>query len=149
MKEKDPLSAMMRYCAEAEHCEKDVRLKLFKWQLPQEEVDDIMEKLRRDNYLNDARYASSFTNDHLKFNQWGRNKIRYSLIEKNIPEHEIEKALAKIDEDDYINLLKSLLNTKAMEIADEPAPEKMNRLYRFAIGRGFEEEIVREIVKTT
>ena len=146
-KEKDPFTSMMRYCAEAEHCEKDVRAKLYKWMLPEEELDTIIEKLRQENFINDERYASSFTNDHIKFNQWGRVKIRHQLLEKDIPEHEIEKALTKIDEDEYINMLKALLNTKAVEFADEPALERMNRLYRFAIGRGFEEEIVREIVK--
>jgi regulatory protein len=83
----------------------------------------------------------------VKFNHWGRVKMRHQLIEKYIPEREIEMALAKIDEEEYIGILKSLLNSKAVEFAHEPVLEKMNRLYRFAIGRGFEEEIVREIVK--
>lgn len=138
---------MMHYCAASEHCEKDVRSKLKKWSLTEEEIGSILEKLKQENYLNDTRYAASFVNDHVKFNQWGRMKIRHQLFEKEIPEREIEKALAGIDEEEYMQRLKSLLKTKAIELADEPALEKMNRLYRFAISRGFEEEIVRELVK--
>ncbi|HAN76897.1 MAG TPA: RecX family transcriptional regulator, partial [Bacteroidales bacterium] len=44
-----------------------------------DEISGIVEKLRAENYLNEARYAASFARDKFRFNKWGKNKIAFEL----------------------------------------------------------------------
>jgi regulatory protein len=136
------LKRIMPYCAQAERCTQDVLKKLADWEVPDEAIDEILEKLRQEKFLDDTRYAHSFVADKWRLDQWGRVKIRNGLFQKGINESLIQSALDSIDEDAYISGMESLLVKKRATIHKEPVISQMKKLLSFGASRGFEEELI-------
>ncbi len=132
----------MQYCAKAEHCTQDVVTKLKTWEVNEIEIDTILEKLRLENFLNDARYAKAYINDKWKLDGWGKKKIRHQLFLKNIDEKFIEGPLASIDAEEYKAELNEQLLKKEREWTSLDQQQILTKLFNFAVSRGFEEELI-------
>ena len=102
-----------RYCASAERCESEVRLKLLQWRGDAQTVDKIVDSLRVSGYVDDERYARAFVHDKVAFQGWGRVKIEYMLRAKKLPLPVIKSALKTIDEIEYFEQLSHLIETKS------------------------------------
>ena len=87
--------------------------------------------------------------DKYRFNQWGRMKIVQALRMKQLPSEDIEAGLEEIDEEEYNNVLKSLLAQKARGLKAGNDYERNSKLIRFAVSRGFAmDEVLRYIRQT-
>ena len=87
--------------------------------------------------------------DKYRFNQWGRMKIVQALRMKQLPSEDIEAGLEEIDEEEYNNVLKSLLAQKARGLKAGSDYERNSKLIRFAVSRGFAmDEVLRYIRQT-
>jgi len=144
---KDALSAAMRLCSKEERCINDVREKLEKWGLPEQEAEEVIAYLVEHNFLNEMRYANAFVNDKFRFHHWGRVKLRHMLRLKQLPGEIIENSLSTIDENEYLSVLKSEMTKKLNSLKEGSVEEKKARLYRFGISHGFENEYVYKIME--
>lgn len=117
------------YCAVAEHCEQDVRTKLFQWGAASAAADRIIDYLYDNNYLNTARYCNAFVHDKLLYQGWGKIKMRVMLQAKRLPTSDIDTALNNIDEIEYNRILR-----KVMEKKKGATPEEVTH---FCLSRGF------------
>lgn len=138
----DVLKRLMPYCAQAERCTQDVIRKLSDWDVPEECIEEILEKLRVEKFLDDARYAYSFVSDKWRLDQWGRVKIRNGLFQKGISELMIQNALETIDHGAYVIGMNNLLEKKRATLRKEPVITQMKKLLAFGASRGFEEELI-------
>lgn len=138
----DVLKRLMPYCAQAERCTQDVIRKLSDWDVPEELNEEILEKLRVEKFLDDARYANSFVADKWRLDQWGRVKIRNGLFQKGISELMIQNALETIDQETYVYGMNNLLDKKKATLHKEPMVTQMKKLLAFGASRGFEEELI-------
>lgn len=143
---KDAMSAAMKLCSKEERCIWDVREKLEKWGLADKELDEVIEQLVINKFIDEKRYALHFTNDRIKLNRWGRIKIRQALTLKQVNETAVAEALQGVDSEEYLNIFRQEMQKKLKSINDLPQIEKKARLYRFAAGRGFENEIIYKII---
>ena len=146
-KEKNILRDIMQYCAKAEHCSQDVIKKLSSWDVEEEEIELLLEKLRTEKFLDDARYAKAYVNDKWKLEHWGRKKIRHQLFLKNIDDRLVEKALDAIDEEEYKTELIKQLAKKEKELKGLDRDQLITRLYNFGASRGFEEELIMQWIQ--
>jgi regulatory protein len=103
------------YCAYQERCIRDVTSKLKDWNLRESQIEKIIEKLKKDNFINEERFAKSFARGKFKVNKWGRQRIAFELHLKNIPAHMIQAGLNEIDEEEYMDMLKQLILKKRNE----------------------------------
>jgi regulatory protein len=111
---------------------------MIEWNVPENFHEPILDQLRVENFINDERFATAFTNDKLKLSKWGKTKIRYALQSKLIENHAIEKALGQIDSVVYEKIALSLINSKIRQ-AREPDENKLKqKVLRFLASRGFE-----------
>ena len=85
------------YCAYQERCEQDVYQKLKQLEAEPNEIGKVVDKLYEENFLNQERYARSFTRGHFEYKKWGKLKINYALKSKKIPTLLIKKALKEIE----------------------------------------------------
>ena len=129
-------------CARSEQCEGEVRRKLRAWQICDEDADTIVRSLVRRRFVDDSRYASAFTRDKYRFARWGRRKIELALRQKQVDADIIAEALDAIDEEEYAGVLRALLASKMKNMAEPESYEERNRLFRFAVSRGFEISLV-------
>ena len=136
------------YSSLAERCIYDVRKKLTSVGAQSETVDRIVAHLLKEKFIDEARYCQSFINDKFRFNRWGRIKIGYELRGKKISEAIIDKALMTIDDEEYESVLFVLLKDKKRTVKGKTEQDIFSKLYRFAIGRGFESDLtVRQLKK--
>jgi len=136
-----------RFCAYQERCISDVKRKLSSLQVTGKEADTIIDELINEDFLNEERFAKIFASGRFRIKGWGRMKIRKALQEKGIRNTDINKALDEIDETEYRETLKSILEKKEKEFTEEDFTKRKQKLVNFALGRGFESEVVWEAIR--
>lgn len=141
------LDKMAKYCAYQERCVKDVRDKLKTFDISQEDRDKILEYLLDNRFANDERFAKSFVRGKINQSGWGLNKIRFHLAQKGIAKDIIDEALEQTDEEVYRQRLIDILNTKAKTVKAENDFEKKRKLAAYAMQKGFEGNLVWEVLK--
>lgn len=126
------------YCSLSEHCKSEMLGKLQQWGAPEKTWEAILNHLEKERYVDESRYATFFVRDKYRFNQWGRIKIAQALRMKHIPSACIDEAMEEIDEQEYLNILTSLLKKKVRSIKASNDYERNGKLVRFAAGHGYE-----------
>lgn len=142
----EALNKAAAYCTLCERCISEVSKKLTTWGVPPAEQQRIIDRLQDEGFINEERYCRAFVNDKLRFNRWGRVKIRAALYEKQLPREYIAQAIEDIDEEEYMQTLHDLVATKQRELKNEDFATKQ-KIIRFAASRGFEPAKILQIVK--
>lgn len=140
------MSKMRQYCAFQERCISDVRNKIKTFHLQEDVEEKVINKLIKEDFLNEERYARLFAGGKFRINQWGKNKIYASLLQDGVPELFILEGLSEIDQQDYMTVLRTILSKKSREIKEKDYNRKIKKLANFAIGRGFEPNLVWDIL---
>ena len=141
------LPKIQKYCAYQERSHKEVRNKLYEYNLWPNEVEEVISTLITDNFLNEERFAKAYAGGKFRIKKWGRLKIENELERLGLTKRCINKGLKEIDMSDYHTTLRALLKKKAIEIKESNTFIKRNKVARFAIGKGYESEVVWEFVK--
>ena len=69
-------------CSQKEYCTQEIREKLQKWELSENEITHILTSLRQHRFIDDRRFATFYARDKFRFNKWGRQKIAQMLRQK-------------------------------------------------------------------
>lgn len=141
------LDKIAKYCAYQERCVKDVKDKLKTFDIPHEERDKILAYLLDNRFVSDERFAKSFVRGKINQSGWGLNKIRFHLIQKGIAKELIDEALGQTDEEVYRQRLTDILSAKAKTIKAASVFEKKRKLAAYAMQKGFEGNLVWEVLK--
>lgn len=129
-----------KICSTAEKCSYDIREKLVSWGINEAEVEKAISYLKKNQFLDDNRYAQFFVKDKLKFNKWGRIKMAYALRRKQIETEIIENAIGTIDESLYEEILDQLIAAKIKSVGNIHQAAGKAKILRFAAQRGFTSE---------
>ena len=135
----------MQLCSRREYCRKEIFDKLISWDCTPTEVCEVVDFLVEQGFLDERRYTEAFAKDKIRFNKWGRVKIAYMLRSQNIDRNMTLEVLSEIDETDYRQILAGELQKKYKTLRGNIFEIK-GKLFRFAIGRGFEPELVTEMI---
>jgi regulatory protein len=131
-------------CAQAEHCQQEMRDKMKRWELDETVQNRIINRLIKERYIDDERYARAFVKDKIRYNKWGRRKVQQGLWMKRIDDDIQQRVLNEVNDAEYLAVLKPLLKQKAKSIKAESDYELTRKLVRFALGRGFTYDIIRQ-----
>jgi len=141
------LDKMAKYCAYQERCVKDVRDKLKTFDISQKEKDEILDYLLDNRFVDNERFAKSFVRGKINQSGWGVNKIRFHLMQKGIDKDIIEETLGQTDEETYRQRLIDILKTKSKTVKAANDFEKKRKLAAYAMQKGFEGNLVWDILK--
>ena len=141
------LDKMAKYCAYQERCVKDVRDKLKTFDILEEEKTKILDYLLDNRFVNDERFAKSFVRGKINQSGWGVNKIRFHLIQKGIDKDIIDEAIGQTDNEVYRQRLIDILKAKSKTIKAESDFEKKRKLAAYAMQKGFEGNLIWEVLK--
>ena len=141
------LQKLKHYCAYQERCHSEVKEKLYNLGVWKKDHDEIISTLIEENYLNEERFAIAFAGGKWRVKQWGRVKIKYELKQKQVTEYCIKKALHQISEEEYLAVLKKLADEKYASLKAEQYLVRKKKTMDFLIGKGFEIDLVREVVE--
>jgi regulatory protein len=117
------------------------------WGIDDEVQARIMARLVGERYVYDNRYAEAFVRDKVRYNQWGRRKVEQALLMKHIDSDIAREALDSIDDEEYISMLKPMLKQKSRSIKANNDYERNMKLMKWALGRGFTMDIIRQCIK--
>lgn len=144
----EALHKIAALCSTSEYCTNDIREKLRKWGIGESDIGPIIDRLISEKFIDDSRFCKGYINDKIRFGKWGKIKISYALRQKGIESGMIREALDGIDEKMYTALLSDVLQEKRKTIKSGTEYEVQARLYRFAISRGFEPQLVLKFIKS-
>lgn len=140
------LSKARSYCAYQERCISEVAGKLRKWKVGPKRAESIIEQLTKEDYLNEERFARSFAGGKFRINHWGKSKIIYELEKKQVPDLIIQIGLEEIDEEEYADSLKDLLQRKNRELKEPDPYKRKQKLITFGIQKGYHYGLVKQMV---
>lgn len=125
-------------------CLDDVQKRLDRLDLTEGQRQEVLGRLLDEKYVDESRYAHAFANDKIRFSGWGRVKIGQALRQKHIPLTLISEALDEITDEECLDVLRPLLAAKRRSVRGSSTYEINGKLIRFALGRGFEYELIRQ-----
>ena len=106
----------------------------------------VMQRLVSERYVDDERYARAFVRDKIRYNKWGRRKVEQALWMKHIDDDIRSRALSEVDDEEYLSVLRPLLKQKRRSIKAASDYELNQKLVKFALGRGFTFDIIRQCI---
>ncbi len=136
------LDKAMNYCGRAEHCLSEVQSKLYQWGAQEEDVDDVLKELVDQRFVDEERFTEMYIRNKIKYAGWGRIKVAQSLRIKRIPGSVYKSTLEDFDESVYEEVADKAFSSKWRQIKTNDFYEKKAKLFRFAMGRGFESYVV-------
>lgn len=137
MTEQQILTKLTAACSKAEHCKEDMRRKMERWEVDEDIQEKVIDYLVKERYIDEERYARYFIRAKKEYNHWGERKIEQALYMKRIPKDIYEPLLKEICNNDFRDILKSLLQNKKRSIKASSDYELRGKLIRFAMQRGF------------
>lgn len=152
MREKKPLTkdvALLRMadlCARSEQCASEIMTKLRAKGLSAQDICDIIDNLTARGFIDERRYARSFTRDKVRFAGWGRLKIRAMLAARRISPGAMSEAMDEIDPEEYADALARVAKSKAHGLDLRVYDDRM-RLLRQLATRGFEIDLAKAEIK--
>lgn len=123
--------------------------KLRKWEIDETAQARIMQRLVEDRYVDDERYCRAFVRDKVRFDRWGPRKIEYALRQKQIDSSIYRPVMAEIDDSEYIDALRPLIESKRRSTKASSDYELNGKLIRFAMQRGYTMEIIGQCLDTS
>ena len=144
MTEQEAYLQLAAICAQAEHCEQEMRDKMKRWEIDETVQNRIIDRLTKERYIDNERYARAFVKDKIRYNKWGRRKVQQALWMKRIDQDIQQRVLDEIDEKEYLDVLRPLLKQKRKSIKADSDYEMNQKLVRFALSRGFTFDIIRQ-----
>lgn len=130
-------------CSQGERCSSDIFDKALEWGLSEAEAAELVERLISERFIDDRRYAHAFVHDKFNFQGWGRIKIRYALRQKGIEDAVISEMLEEvIDPEQYQERCVNALRTKSHRMEVPFTQADRAKLFRFAMQRGFEPDVI-------
>lgn len=139
--------SITRYCQYQPRCHKEVRNKLYELGCTTPEVEEQIIELIQSGLLNEEQYARAIARGKFRMKQWGRRKIVEQLKFQQVSDYCIKKALTEIDEDEYLDTLKSLAEKKLKELKSEKNIFiRKQKMYRYLVQKGYESSLSNEAI---
>lgn len=107
------------------------------------DLDELLDELTENNYLNEERFTESFIRSRANRGQ-GRLKITGELVKKGISQAMISRSMES-NEVNWYELAAAQIEKKYGLSKAEDYKEKTKRM-RFLSSRGFDAHIIREII---
>lgn len=142
----EALNKASAYCTLCERCTSEVTSKLTQWGIEPSEQIKIIERLQQEGFIDEERYCRAFVNDKVRFNRWGRIKIRAALSEKRLPRELVSEAIENINKDEYMNALAEVISAKRRELKGKDDYAAQQKIMRHAASRGYEPSLIMKAI---
>lgn len=133
------------YCAYQERTQDEVRKRLKKWGVEEDdEADELIAELVTLNYLSEERFATTYAGSKFRQKKWGKSRIRQELSRRGLTEYNINQGMSQIGDDAYEETLRDLLEKKlvSLERTESDARKRKQKLVRYALSKGYESELI-------
>jgi len=144
--EKVIIEKIQSYCLYQDRCIKEVKYKLYSFKVSSQLVENIVEYLIDNDYLNEERYTKMFIQGKLRIKKWGRIKLKYELRTKGIDIKIINEHINQINEEDYIEYFNEF-STNKIKFLKGTLDQKKRSFINYFTYRGWENNLIYEKLK--
>lgn len=140
------LAKIRRWAAIQERCIVEVKIHCDSLGISNSNTDKIIGHLTEEGFINEERFAKLFAGGKFRNKKWGRERIIGELEARQISEEAIKAGLGEIDEEEYRANILEMVEPK---IASTDAINELlfkHRLAKSAINKGYEADLVNEII---
>lgn len=141
------LVSISRYCDYQDRCEQEVRNRLKKLGVPDAQTSSIIERLRNEDRIDEARYAISYARGKFRIKNWGKVRIGAELRSRGISQLHINNALEAIEPTAYDEVFAELALKKLAAIQGGSRQAKRKKLWDLLVYRGWEKERVYDKIR--
>lgn len=111
-------------------------------------IDNVVEKLKSEGYLNEERYIEAYINDKLNLSSYGPFKIRRDLIDLNLDEYKIDEYLNRISYNEWKEKLNKIINKKLISLKNKSTYTIKNKLKTDLFNLGYQTELIDELLSS-
>ena len=144
--EQEALQKLSALCARAEHSSGEMLEKMRRWQLSEDARERVLDRLIDEKFVDDERFARLFVREKIRFDRWGRRKIEQALYQKGVASDISRCVLDEVDDETYVAELKKLIAAKRRSVQAESDYEMRAKLTKYALGRGFGYNVIRQCI---
>lgn len=142
----DVYDETVKYILKKRRSEKEILIYLNKYELSNNDTNNIIEKLKSLKLINDEEYCKAYINDKVYLSKDGINKIRIDLLNQDISSDIIEKELNNIDEELLNERLEKLIIKKIKSNKRYSNSTLRQRILSEMINLGYSKEKILEII---
>ena len=137
------------YLGRRYHSVFELRMKLRQKKYDKEQVEEIINDLVENKYLDDVEFSRLFTDENIRLKLWGRNKIKGELFKRGVDTEIVNEVLDEKfpDGNDVKNAV--ILAEKKYKILQSRKLEEIKlkqKLLSFLSSRGYDYETSKEAV---
>ena len=141
-------SRAMNYISGKLKTKYEVRLKLKENGFAEDVIDEVLDILEKEEYLNDKVYCEIFIEDKKKLNGYGKNKIKSLLIQKGISKNIFEYFLDEFEYDEeFDNALKMGIRKLNLLSNEDDNFKKKQKLINYLAYRGFSFDVINDVLR--
>lgn len=141
------LQSLMRLCARSEKSSGDALRLMQQWQVPHTERQGVLERLVKERFIDDGRYAEAYVREKSRLSGWGARKIAMQLRQKGVSQAIIDEALRQLDSNVELPRLVDKLRRKIRTTKYTSDYELRGKLMRYALSLGFDYDIAQRAVE--
>lgn len=143
------LTVLQWLCAKMERCESDVKRSLYRWKVPRDDWQGVIDKLQAGGYVDNERYAAAYVREKSRLSGWGRAKIMSGLRAKSIDREVIENAIEQhVDRDEEREKLEQFV-VKRVErdrVKSKNLYDLRCKVFRAAASRGYDFDAINDLL---
>ena len=110
-------------------------------------VETAVEELIDSGHIRDRKYAENWVVRRQKSNPRGKNLLRHELLDKGVDRETAEQVVAQVETEDEATLALQIAQKRVKRYRQLPIHVAKRRLHGFLARRGFESEIVRQVLE--
>lgn len=116
--------------------EEEIRRRLSKKEIPEEVINQVIERLRRNNLVNDEQFAQAWVENRSAFRPRSRKALQYEMRQKGISGAAIEQALTDLEiNEEELAYQAALKQSRKLTQLDKM--DFRRKLFSFLARRGF------------
>jgi len=137
-----------RYLGRRQHSTSELRIKLKQKRYETELINEVLDDLKKKNFLDDTKFAEMFVEEKMKLKLWGEQKLRSELVKRGIKSEIITDVLAnKISEEDKLNNAMIIASKKYDTLKNRNVDKDVikRKLFTFLNSRGYNYDVIKEV----
>ncbi len=138
------LARGIAYLSRREYSEYELRKKLAPHAETPEDLDNVMRRLKKENWQSDSRFLQATTN--VSAPKWGAARIAAKLRQHQLPEDEVSAAISSLQDSELARA--RAVWEKKFKGQVYTTPQEYAKQARFLLSRGFSADVVRKIVRS-
>ena len=121
---------------------------LIKKEYPDELIDNVIELLYKEGYLNDKIYAKSLVHDRIVLSMDGPNKIKKELSDNKIDNSIIEEALEEYTKDIELERIEKIVNKQVKLNKNKGSNLLKKKINMYLINLGYNYDLINNVLNS-